>query len=169
MQLPDVLTELFDRIPPLVREVAGGLDADQLRWRPTPESNSIGWLLWHLIRVQDHHVSELVDEPQIWTTGDWSSRFGLEPDPRNTGYGHSGADVATVRPDGPDALTSYCDAVCARTRNFLRGLQEADLDRVVDKRWDPPVTMGVRLVSVAEDDLQHAGQAAYAKGLLNRD
>jgi hypothetical protein len=41
----------------------------------------------------------------------------------------------------------------------------ADLDRVVDKRWDPPVTLGVRLVSVVDDDAQHVGQAAYVRGL----
>jgi hypothetical protein len=169
MQLPDVLIELFDRIPPLVREVADGLDADDLQWRPAPHCNSIGWLLWHLIRVQDHHVSELLEEQQVWSTGDWSSRFGLAPDPRNTGYGHSTADVDTVRPDGPEALTAYCDAVSSRTRELLRGLNETDLDRVVDRRWDPPVTMGVRLVSVAEDDLQHGGQAAYVRGLLSRE
>jgi len=169
MQLPDVLIELFDRIPPLVREAAEGLDADDLRWRPGPERNSIGWLLWHLIRVQDDHVSELLSGRQLWATGDWSSRFGLDPDPTNTGYGHSAADVDTVRPDSPEALTGYCDAVSARTREFLRGLSESDLDRIVDRRWDPPVTMGVRLVSVADDDLQHAGQAAYARGLLEQD
>jgi Protein of unknown function (DUF664) len=83
-------------------------------------------------------------------------------------YGHSADDVATVRPDGPEALTSYCDAVASQTRIFLAGLDEPALDRVVDKRWDPPVTLGVRLVSVAEDDIQHAGQAAYVRGLLRR-
>jgi uncharacterized damage-inducible protein DinB len=168
MRLPELLIELYDRIPPLVSGVADGLDAADLQWRPSPEANSIAWLLWHLIRVQDHHISEVRETPQVWTTGDWSSRFHLEPDPRNTGYGHSADDVATVRPDGPEALTSYCDAVTSRTRTFLAGLDEPALDRVVDKRWDPPVTLGVRLVSVAEDDIQHAGQAAYVRGLLLR-
>src|SRR3954468_12016148 len=155
MQLPDVLIELFDRTPPLVRDAADALDTDNLHWRPAPESNSIGWLLWHLTRVQDHHVSELLEGPQLWITGDWSSRFGLDADPKNTGYGHSAAEVDAVRPDGPDALTVYCDAVSARTRDFLRRLTDSDLDRVVDRRWDPPVTMGVRLVSVAQDNLEH--------------
>jgi uncharacterized damage-inducible protein DinB len=168
MRLPDVLIELYDRIPPLVDEIVDGLDAQDLQWRPSVEANSIGWLVWHLIRVQDHHISELLVQPQVWSTGDWSSRFELDPDPTNTGYGHSADDVATVRPDGPEALTAYCDAVSSRTRDFLGGLDEPDLDRIVDQRWDPPVTMGVRLVSVAEDDIQHAGQAAYVRGLLGR-
>ena len=57
----------------------------------------------------------------------------------------------------------------ARTVAHLAGLSEADLDRVVDERWDPPVTLGVRLVSVISDDLQHAGQAAYLRGLVTSE
>ncbi len=60
----------------------------------------------------------------------------------------------------------YYEAVAVRTREFIHGLTAERLDEVVDKRWDPPVTLGVRLVSVAGDDLQHAGQAAYVRGLM---
>lgn len=63
-------------------------------------------------------------------------------------------------------LTGYYDAVHAQSLEALRALTAADLERVVDERWDPPVTLGVRLVSVLSDDLQHVGQAAYARGLL---
>jgi uncharacterized damage-inducible protein DinB len=168
MHTSELLEELFTRVDEHVENTLDGLHADDLTVIPEPASNSIGWLLWHLIRVQDHHVSAVLEEPQVWTTGDWSSRFGLEPDPHNTGYGHSADDVGAVRPDGPDALTDYCSAVTSRTRTFLAGLDEAALDRVVDERWDPPVTLGVRLVSVADDDIQHAGQAAYVRGLLRR-
>jgi uncharacterized damage-inducible protein DinB len=168
MQQHELLVELYDRIPPLVAEVADGLSAEELQWRPSSGANSIGWLLWHLIRVQDHHLTELIGGEQVWVTSDWASRFGLEPNPNNTGYGHSPAEVGAVRPDGPEAVTGYCEAVTARSREFLASLEPSDLDRVVDRRWDPPVTMGVRLVSVADDDLQHAGQAAYARGLLDR-
>src|SRR5262249_34545328 len=168
MQQHELLVELYDRIPPLVEEIAEGLTAEQLQWRPSPGANTIAWLLWHLIRVQDHHLSELIGGEQVWVSEGWASRFGLEPNPNNTGYGHSPGEVNAVRPDGPEALTGYCDAVASRTRSFLEGLEPSELDRVVDRRWDPPVTMGVRLVSVADDDLQHAGQAAYARGLLDR-
>ena len=122
--------------------------------------------MWHLVRVQDHHVAELLGEPQLWVTEDWARRFGLDADASNTGYGHTEAQVATVRPDDADALLAYLDAVMTRTRAMLSGLTPADLDRVVDRRWDPPVTLGVRLVSIADDSLQHAGQAAYVRGLL---
>jgi len=161
-----VLLELYGRIPPLVRDVVEDLPAGRLVERPGPDANTIGWLLWHLARVQDHHLSELMDSEQVWVGGDWAGRFGLEPDPSNTGYGHSSEEVGRVRPAAGAAIVDYLEAVQARTIAFLEGLSDGDLDRIVDRRWDPPVTMGVRLVSVADDSLQHVGQAAYVKGLL---
>jgi hypothetical protein len=166
VDVSSLLLELYGRIPPLARQAVEGVDPDRLVEAPARGANPVGWLVWHLARIQDHHVAELVDGDQIWTTGDWSSRFGLAPDPSNTGYGHGAEDVAAVRPASSAALLDYLDAVQARTRSLLETLTPGDLDRVVDRRWDPPVTMGVRLVSVADDSLQHAGQAAYVRGLL---
>jgi hypothetical protein len=164
----EVLIEAFDRLPDLVRFAVDGLTPDQLRWAPAPGANPVGWLVWHLTRVQDDHVAEVMGEntDQVWVGDGWAGRFGLDPDPGNTGYGHGRAQVAALRPESAQALIEYYDAVAARTRAFLEGLTPEDLDRVVDERWDPPVTLGVRLVSVVNDDDQHAGQAAYVRGLL---
>jgi hypothetical protein len=168
MDVNDLLIELFDRIPDHVHEAVVGLDADALTTTVAAGSNPIGWLVWHLTRVQDHHVAGLLDAEQLWVTGDWAARFGVAPEPQNTGYGHTADEVATIRPDGPEALIDYYAAVSARTRAFLEEVTADDLDRVVDRRWDPPVTLGVRLVSIADDDIQHAGQAKYLRGLLDR-
>lgn len=168
MDIRGLLIELYGRISEHVREAVQGLDAEQLVTIPEPGSNSIGWLIWHLTRVQDGHIAELRGAEQVWVTGDWPARFGLTPDPNDTGFGHTPEQVAAVRPDGPEALIGYYDEVAARTDELLRGLSEADLDRIVDRRWDPPVTLGVRLISVADDDIQHAGQAKYVRGLLER-
>jgi uncharacterized damage-inducible protein DinB len=168
VNVADVYLELYGRVPPLARDAVEGLGPEQLAATPAPGTNSIAWLVWHLARVQDHHIAELLGEPQLWESGDWAARCGLDPDANNTGYGHSPAQVAAVRPESAAALVDYLDAVDARTRSFLAGVNPDDLDRVVDRRWDPPVTLGVRLVSVADDCLQHAGQAAYVRGLLDR-
>jgi hypothetical protein len=162
----NVYLELYGRIPPLARAAVEGLDAEALVRRPGPDANPIGWLIWHLARVQDHHVAELLEQDQLWVTGDWAPRFGLTPEPHNIGYGHDTAEVATVRPESADALIEYLDAVWARTETFLAGIGDGDLERIVDRRWDPPVTLGVRLVSIADDGLQHVGLAAYVRGLL---
>jgi hypothetical protein len=163
-----MLLDLFSRVTEHVDNVVRGLDAAALCASPAPGANSIGWLVWHLARVQDHYVSGFVGGPQVWETGDWAGRFGLDPDPRNSGYGHSPDDVAAVRPDGPDALTGYYRAVVARTNAYVGGLTDEELERIVDRSYDPPVTLSARLVSMADDDLQHVGQAAYVRGLLER-
>lgn len=166
MDVSDLLIESFGRIPDLVRGAVEGLSAEDLARPPQPGANTIGWLTWHLTRVQDHHVSELLDEEQVWVGGDWGPRFGLASDPDDTGYGHTAEEVLAVRPDGPETVTGYLDAVWDRTRHHLDDLVPDELDQIVDERWDPPVTHGVRLVSVVDDCAQHAGQAAYARGLL---
>ena len=169
MDVAALLLELYGRIPPLAGAAVTGAEPGQLLVRVTPDANPIAWLVWHAARVQDHHIAEILDADQVWADGDWAAHFGLAPDPQNMGYDHSSEDVAAVRPDQPDVLLEYLDAVDRRTRAFLETLTPPDLDRIVDRRWDPPVTLGVRLVSIADDGLQHLGQAAYVRGILGDD
>lgn len=167
MDVSELLLELYGRVPPLAERAIEGVAAGRLVESPAAGTNSIAWLIWHAARVQDHHMAELLETDQIWLEDDWATRFGLEPDPSNIGYGHSAEDVAAVQPDDPAVLVDYLAAVWKRTRRALEALTPGDLDRIVDRRWDPPVTMGVRLISIADDNLQHVGQAAYVKGLLH--
>ena len=166
MDVAPLLLDLYGRIPPLAHQAVEGLDTDALTAAPGPGANTIAWLIWHLARVEDSHVTEVTGGDQVWAGGDWAVRTGLDPDPANTGYGHGPDEVARVRPEGADVLLGYLDAVHSRTIAFLTTLAPGDLDRIVDRRWDPPVSLGVRLISIADDCLQHAGQAAYVRGLL---
>jgi hypothetical protein len=166
MDAKDILADGFGRLPALVHHAVNDLTPEQLRWAPAPGANSIGWLVWHLTRIQDDHVADAMGVDQLYVVSDWAARFGLKADPSDTGYGHDAAQVAAVAPESPAALEEYYSAVHERTMGFVAGLTAADLDRVVDEAWDPPVTLGVRLVSVVNDDAQHAGQAAYVRGLL---
>jgi hypothetical protein len=168
MDVASLLTELYGRIPPLARGAVEGLESNLLVEPPAPGANTIAWLVWHLARVQDHHAAEILETEQLWVADAWASRFGMDADPSNIGYGHTSEEASSVRPRDPGVLLDYLDAVHARTESMLDGLVEADLDRVVDRRWDPPVTLGVRLVSIADDSLQHLGQAAYVRGILDR-
>ena len=164
MDTSELLIELYGRLVPLAKQAVVGLSSDELRRAPEG-ANPIGWLVWHLARVQDHQVSEIFGEEQVWLDAGWAERFGLEADPNNIGFGHSPEDVASVRPESADALIDYLQEVDSRTRGWLGDLEAARLDQIVDDRYDPPVTMAVRLVSVADDCLQHVGQANYLRGI----
>ena len=166
MRETDLLVDAFGRIRSLVHGVVEGLAPAQLGLRVDDGANTIAWLVWHLTRVQDDHVADVAGAEQAWTAEGWADRFGLPFDVADTGFGHSSEEVGQVRVDDPGLLTGYHDDVHARTVDYVQGLTAADLDRVVDAAWDPPVTLGVRLVSVIGDDLQHAGQAAFVRGIV---
>lgn len=163
----ELLTDAFDRIAGTVHSVLDGIADAALVHRPDPSANTVAWLVWHLTRVQDDHVAEVAGTEQVWLGEGFRDRFGLPLEAEDTGYGHRPDEVAAVRA-GAAALREYHDAVHDRTVAYLRSLTDADLDRVVDENWDPPVTLAVRLVSVIADDLEHAGQAAYVRGLAER-
>ncbi len=168
MNVADLLVDGFGRVRENVHAAVEGLTAEQLRTRLDDEANSIAWLVWHLTRVQDDHVADVAGTEQVWTGQDWLSRFGLPFPAGDTGYGHRPADVEAVRVDDPGLLTGYYDAVHEQTVRFLENLDDEALDRIVDEAWDPPVSLGVRLVSVLDDDIQHAGQAMFVRGVLER-
>ncbi|GAA4864750.1 mycothiol transferase [Actinomycetospora straminea] len=168
MDAIDVLVDAFGRAQDDAHRAVDGLGAEELSWRPDDDANPIAWLVWHLTRVQDDHVADLAGSEQVWTAGGWARRFDLPLDDASIGFGHTSEQVASVRVDDPALLTGYLDAVHERTVTYLRTLSEADLDEVIDDAWDPPVTRGVRLISVVDDDIQHAGQAAYLAGLVRR-
>ncbi len=167
-QARDVLLDGYGRVRDAVHRVVTGLDPDQLTARLDADANSIAWLVWHLTRIQDDHVADASGLEQVWTARGFVDRFALPLDAGDTGYGHDRDEVAAVKVGSPALLVEYHDAVYAQTTAFVGGLGDADLERVVDTRWDPPVTLAVRLVSVIADDLEHVGQAAFVRGVLER-
>lgn len=167
MKTNELLLDAFGRIRETVEGTLEGLDDVSLVRRPAGTGNSIAWLIWHLGRVEDAQVSSAAGLEQAWTAQDFVARFNLPLRARDTGYGHSAEQVDAVRAPA-ELLLAYYDAVHRQTIDFVRTLNDQDLDRVVDTRWDPPVSLGVRLVSTLADCLQHVGQAAYAKGLTSR-
>ncbi|TSB24960.1 mycothiol transferase [Streptomyces benahoarensis] len=161
----DLLIDAFGRVRETVEEVVTGLGPEELAASPGG-GNPVGWLVWHLTRVQDDHIADAAGTEQVWTAQGWAHRFGLTLPASDTGYGHSRREVAAVRDLTARQLLGYHDAVCAVTLRFVEDLQVKDLTQVIDRSWDPPVTLATRLISVVSDDLQHVGQAAYARGLL---
>ena len=165
METNGILEDAFGRVRGSVHRAVDALSLEQLCYRPGPYANSIAWLTWHLTRIQDDHVADVAGVEQAWTAKGWADRFGLRLPVSDTGYGHTSEEVEAVRAPA-EMLTGYHDQTYEQTLRYLGRITDADLDHVVDESWDPPVTLGVRLVSVINDNLQHVGQAAYIRGIV---
>lgn len=166
MDYRQILTDGYGRVGEVMEETLNGLTESDLDWQPNPDSNSMGWLAWHLTRVQDDHIADLMGEEQLWISEAWHARFNRPPSPADVGWGHSSGDVAAFKSPPAEVLVEYHRAVLARTRQYISMLSEGDLDRELDEpQFQPLPTVGVRLVSVMSDNLQHVGQVAYLRGL----
>ena len=166
MDCRDLVIDGLGRVEEDLRRGLDGLTAEQLAFRPAEHSNSIAWLAWHLTRVEDDHVSELAGRAQAWIDEKWHARFDKPAHSHDTGFGYSPDQVAAIRPASAQVLVDYHVAVHKRSLEYLQSVTCEALDRVIDTRWDPPVTVGVRLISVVNDCTQHVGQLAYVRGLL---
>lgn len=162
--LRDAYTRIHEDLPRLVE----GLAAPTLLWRPDSEANSIGWLAWHLTRVQDDHLAGVGRCEQAWISERFADRFGLPYARESIGYRHTSAQVGAFSVTDVALLLEYHHAVHALTLRVLDAMSEADYQRIVDERWDPPVTAAVRLVSVIGDAQAHLGQIGYVRGLADR-
>ena len=165
MDVSELLADSLGRVRDQIPGIVGGLNEGDLTWRPAPEANTIGWMVWHLTRVQDDHIADVAGEPQAWLENGWHERFGLPFPPEAHGWGHTTEEVGQVRGVSAELLVGYYEDVAERSLAYVATLAPADLDRIVDTRWDPPVTLGARLVSVVGEVYAHAGQAAYVRGL----
>ena len=167
MDWHDLMLDGYGRIVQILGKALKGITQDDLGQQPHPDCNSMGWLAWHLTRTQDDHIADLMEEAQLWVSDGWHARFNRAPDSSDTGFGHSPEEVAAFKPPAADTLLDYHRAVHNRTKQYILGLSAAELDRELNEpQYQPLPTVGVRLISVMSDNLQHAGQVSYVHGLL---
>ena len=167
MEITEPFLDAFERIQDGTQSVLAGITDDALYYLADPKANTIAWLAWHIARGQDAQIADLAGTEQVWVTERWAERLGLPLGSDANGYGDSPEQVAAVRCE-PTQLAGYLGAVTSASGDYVSSLGAADLDRVVDDSWDPPVTVGVRLMSIIADDLEHLGQAAFVRGVAER-
>ena len=161
----EILRDSFTRLIEHADEITAGLSDEASFYRPTPAANSIAWLIWHSARIQDAQIAHIAGTEQVWFSAGWVDRFALDLPRDAHGYGHTAEEVGKVRaPAG--LLAGYYHAVHKMTLEYVATVTDAELARVVDENWDPPVTASVRLVSIIDDCAQHLGQAAYIRGIV---
>jgi len=163
----ELIVDGYDRLPELMEEVLRGLPAADLDWQPHPDCNSIGWTVWHLTRVQDGQLADLMGEAPLWTRDGWHAKFGRPADPEDSGYQHTAAQVRAFRSPSAKIQLDYLRATVERTKQYLGALAASELDRELNEPWQRPLpTVGVRIVSILTDCHLHAGEASYIRGLL---
>ena len=168
MDVAALLIESHNRVGGVLHRAVGGLAPGQLTWRADPEANTIAWLAWHAARGEDAQVADVAGTEQVWTAQGWAEpvraavrrrRHRVRSGQRRgrPGAGDRGRAARLLRRGGgsdegvPWVGWGWPISIGWSTSG-----------------WDPPVTLGVRLVSVVSDSLQHAGQASFLRGLLER-
>lgn len=166
MELSDILSAGYGNVLRALGYTLEGLNEDDLNWQPKPDSNSIGWLVWHLTRWQDVMVSSFMGEEQIWIKDKWYQKFGRPADDKDHGLGHKPEDLAGFKSPDAETLLGYHKAALERSNRYFATVTTADLDKVFEGTpFKPPPTVGMMLMGTLSDGLQHAGQASYVRGL----
>lgn len=172
MAVAQFVKELLDSNEYVLFRALDGLTVEELHRQPDPDSNPIGWLMWHLSRVQDRVVSVMHGKEEEWFSGGWYEKFGRDRNPRgrDTGRGQTPEEVAAFRAPDVATLIAYYEEVRTRTNAFLDELTDADLERPVPKpgasRTGEMVPLTERLYDLIRDNVQHTGQIAYLRGLF---
>jgi len=166
MEAKDLLSDGYGHALETVEVVIKGLSLEDLNWQPRPDSNSIGWLVWHMAREQDASISLLMRQEQLWIRDVRHKEFGRPADPKDYGTGQTPEQLASFRsPDG-ETILKYYRAVIELSQKYILSLTAADLDQVTKFKWmQPPPTVGSWLMKIMDDCIQHAGQAGYVRGL----
>lgn len=162
----DILIDAAQRPLDTAEAVLRGITPEALHAMPG-SGNSIAWLVWHAARQMDVQTADLSGSPTVWTSGDWAPRLGVDREDRDFGLGDDTAAVASLHVEDADLLLAHLRACVEALTEYVATLAPADLDDIVDRGWNPPVTRGVRLVSIIDDAVAHLGQAAYARGLAD--
>jgi uncharacterized damage-inducible protein DinB len=166
MDWKDMMADSYERILGSIETTLKGLSAEDLDWQPQYDSNSIGWLAWHLIRVEDNHIANLMGEEQLWIKDGWHAKFNRAADSTDRGNGQTPAQVAEFKSPDPQTFIEYNKAVFERSKSYFLSLSESDLEREFDPgRNRPLVKVGWRLITILEECLEHTGQMAYVRGL----
>jgi len=167
MEAKDIVLDGLERIRGSLHRTLNGLTLEELHRQPRSDSNSIAWLVWHLTRVQDTAISGLMGQEPLWISQGWHAKFDMAADAASDGFGHTPEQVSAFRTSSVASLLDYHDQVAERSKTYVARLAAEDFDRTLNEpQWQPLPTVGVRLVSVLSDNLQHAGQAAYLRGLF---
>jgi DinB superfamily len=162
--LSEFIEDALNREQRFLMEAVQDLTPEELARQPRPEANHIGWLLWHMFRVEDMWVQFFAQHQlELWERDGWHQKFGLPT--RDNGFGHTPEQVAGFPALGLSELLQYGEAVRASTLDYLRSLSGESFDTIPRERR-PDISVGRMFRQLIGEIFQHQGQIAYLKGLI---
>ena len=164
MTLNRFIEDAFQKEHEFLMDVLSGLTPEEQAWRAGPDANSITWILWHMLRVEDMWFQFFIQRKnEIWERDGWNEKFGLPI--RDNGFGHTSEEVAAFPTLDLAELIGYGDAVRAETLDYLRGVTPEEFERV-PREQRPEMSVAAIFRQVIGEVYQHQGHIAYLKGLL---
>ena len=167
MQLSDFVTDCLEQHYNAMLRSVDGLTDDEVRWMPTPECSSVGFLVWHYGRTLDRWVhARLLGVPQLWEQG-WAGRLGQTiTDPNDTGYGYGPERLQAFETPATASLLAYAGAALDAAKGYLAARSDADFDavEVVNPRGGA-MTLANMCQQLLWEFNQHGGQIAYLRGM----
>lgn len=164
MDANEILTDAASRPMHILGQIRERVTSEVLNLHPAGHDNSVAWLLWHSGREIDVQLRALAGVEEVWTADGFRDRLGLGDLGDGVGYGHTPEQARAVVIADSETLLDYLTETLKALVGYISALSPADLDDIVDERWDPPVNRGVRLISIIDDAVQHIAQAAYVLG-----
>ncbi len=146
-----------------IHQSTDGLTDEQLYYRPSSDTNSIAWLIWHLSRWRDKISAAVVGEPQVWASEGWAQRFDIDPD--RTGLGDTLEQVAAFSV-GRDLLLGYASAAHNAIVERVFRMTPEQFEKEIEYSPGSSRPAWRALVSVMGDSSEHTGQINYLRGMI---
>lgn len=164
MEAKDYLLIELDGLERNIQRVTDGLKQEEIAWRPACGANSIGLILFHMVRSEDSFIqARLCNKPEIWETGDWCEELEV---PKDEAGAHYTAEQVNAFPVPKlDKLLAYATAVRAATKEYVSSLTPADFDRVITMPRFGDMSAAVIFSIVVGHAAQHIGEISYLRGL----
>lgn len=163
MDFRDILKTGFSECSEHLDNALNDLTPEERRFQPTPESNHIDFILWHMVRAEDTLLNlAILRRPELWERESWAEKLGIFDE--GNGYGFSSEQSSGIAAYPLDGLMEYRGAVRAETIGYIDSLTEADLSHLPNPRR-PEFPVGETLKHIIVEISQHVGQIAYIRGM----
>ena len=164
MELTDFIQAALQGTQRGVKRATDGLTPHELVWRPGPEANSIGVILFHMARSEDTFLQATIQhKTTVWESEKWHETLNIAATDSGARYTTEQVSVFKV-PELKEHL-AYADSVRAKTNEYLKELTPAKCDQKVSWGTTGESTVGSLLALVVNHSAQHVGEMSYLRGL----